>query len=242
MAPQDNVVPNSKARVHILLHGNKGHILEGLEEFSHVWLIFLFNCNKQKNVNYKIRPPRLKETLGVFSTRSPHRPNPLGLSLAKLDKLDHNNGTLHLSRIDLVHGTPILDIKPYIEDFDRAEGSLVPQWLTSSLQQSKFQVLISEKARRQVQYKIKARQLDFYKSEEEVLLVITQILENDPRSRYRRKQHENQKNLDYQFPLDNCVVCCKYDPYDAKVHVYAVENWFPGWNHTLTKFENESFE
>lgn len=90
----------------------------GLESFSHLWLIFEFHHVNLKGANALIRPPRFagKKKLGVFATRSPHRPNRLGLSVVKFEKLEitENKVILCVSGVDLVNGTPILDIKPYI--------------------------------------------------------------------------------------------------------------------------------
>ncbi|XP_015919693.1 tRNA (adenine(37)-N6)-methyltransferase isoform X2 [Parasteatoda tepidariorum] len=96
---------------------NPEHSLIGLEEFSHVWILFIFHENENVGVKAKVHPPRLNGTsVGVFSTRSPHRPSPVGLSLTKLDKIEGD--TLYLSGIDLLDGTPVIDIKPYIPMYD----------------------------------------------------------------------------------------------------------------------------
>lgn len=93
--------------------------VRGLEGFSHVWLIFLFHQAVRDHWKPTVRPPRLggNERVGVFASRSPFRPNPIGLSVVRLDAidLDHADGpVLKLRGVDLVDGTPILDIKPYI--------------------------------------------------------------------------------------------------------------------------------
>ncbi|XP_076102294.1 tRNA (adenine(37)-N6)-methyltransferase-like [Mytilus galloprovincialis] len=96
---------------------NPEHSLEDLEEFSHVWVIFVFHKNNNTFTKAKVKPPRLNgKRVGVFSTRSPYRPNPIGLTLAKLDSIE--GSILHLSGIDLLDGTPVLDIKPYIPSYD----------------------------------------------------------------------------------------------------------------------------
>ncbi|XP_063432719.1 tRNA (adenine(37)-N6)-methyltransferase-like [Mytilus trossulus] len=96
---------------------NPEHSLEDLEEFSHVWVIFVFHKNNNTFTKAKVKPPRLNgKRVGVFSTRSPYRPNPIGLTLAKLDCVE--GCTLHLSGIDLLDGTPVLDLKPYIPSYD----------------------------------------------------------------------------------------------------------------------------
>ncbi|CAN8005097.1 unnamed protein product, partial [Ixodes hexagonus] len=98
------------------------HCLDGLEEFSHIWLLSVLDRNNRAAsgkfaYKSKVHPPRLNgRSVGVFGTRSPHRPCPIGLSLVQLDAV--KDGTLHISGVDLVDGTPILDIKPYIPEYD----------------------------------------------------------------------------------------------------------------------------
>ena len=87
-------------------------------DFLSVRIVFLFHKNNNKTVKAKVKPPRLDGAkVGVFASRSPHRPNPIGLTLAKLDAIVGN--TLLLSAIDLLDGTPVLDIKPYVPDYDK---------------------------------------------------------------------------------------------------------------------------
>ena len=93
--------------------------LRGLEGFSHLWLVWVFHQAARPDWSPTVRPPRLggNKRLGVFATRSPFRPNPIGLSCVRLEgvELDTPEGpVLHVSGADLVDGTPILDIKPYI--------------------------------------------------------------------------------------------------------------------------------
>ena len=86
----------------------------GLEEFSHLWLVFLFDQVDEAETRWLVRPPRLggSEKKGVFATRSPFRPNRIGLSLVKFESI--GVGSLEVSGLDLVDGTPILDVKPYL--------------------------------------------------------------------------------------------------------------------------------
>ena len=93
--------------------------LRGIEGFSHLWLIWEFSQNKKTGWSPTVRPPRLggNQRMGVFATRSPFRPNPLGLSCVKLEKVElstPDGPVLWVSGADLVDGTPILDIKPYL--------------------------------------------------------------------------------------------------------------------------------
>ena len=88
--------------------------VRGLEEFSHLWLIWGFHCNNPAEVHATVRPPRLggNVRMGVFATRSPFRPNGLGLSAVRLIAVEQ--GALLLSGGDMVDGTPVYDIKPYL--------------------------------------------------------------------------------------------------------------------------------
>ncbi|MDR7855560.1 tRNA (N6-threonylcarbamoyladenosine(37)-N6)-methyltransferase TrmO [Tissierella sp.] len=93
--------------------------LRGLEDFSHIWLVWQFSKVVGDGFSPTVRPPRYggNKRMGVFATRSPFRPNPIGLSSVKLDRieLDSVHGpVLHISGVDLVDKTPILDIKPYL--------------------------------------------------------------------------------------------------------------------------------
>ena len=103
--------------------------LRGIEGFSHLWLIFDFSLAHREGWSPTVRPPRLggNERIGVFASRSPFRPNPLGLSCVRLEGVEHTEregSVLLVSGCDLLNGTPIFDIKPYIPFADcRPEAS-----------------------------------------------------------------------------------------------------------------------
>lgn len=90
----------------------------GIEQSSHIWLLFLFTEHLGKKANLSVRPPRLggNERIGVFATRSSFRPNAIGMSLVTLDKVIRDNAKVRLqvSGLDLLDGTQIIDIKPYV--------------------------------------------------------------------------------------------------------------------------------
>ena len=93
--------------------------VRGLEAFSHIWLIWEFSENVRADWSPTVRPPRLggNVRMGVFATRSPFRPNEIGLSSVRLDRVEPNTPdgpVLHISGADLMDGTPIFDIKPYL--------------------------------------------------------------------------------------------------------------------------------
>jgi len=111
-----------------LTSGGGGGLLDGLEGFTHVWVIFLFDQNRHSSTSWdpvssflrpKVRPPWLADacgkrgSCGVFATRSPHRPNPIGLTVCRIDAIDHAAGKLYLSGVDVVDGSAVLDVKPY---------------------------------------------------------------------------------------------------------------------------------
>ncbi|EFC36205.1 predicted protein [Naegleria gruberi] len=144
---QSLIVPKARGRLLLKFGGftsNTQHFVEGLEGFSHIWLFWVFHQNNnlaapndendnaassgteltkfQMMQKAKVRPPRMNgKKIGSLSCRAPYRPNPLGMSVVKLDRIErdeNNNAILHLSGIDLVDGTPIVDIKPYIPEYD----------------------------------------------------------------------------------------------------------------------------
>lgn len=100
----------------------------GIEGFSHLWVLFDFSLAHREEFSPTVRPPRLggNERVGVFASRSPFRPNPIGLSCVKLEEVKKGNGgiVLTVSGADLLDGTPILDIKPYLPFTDCVENAM----------------------------------------------------------------------------------------------------------------------
>lgn len=128
---QSGLVWELKARIVFEPEYRIEEAVRGLEEFSHIWLIWEFSEVVRERWSPTVRPPRLGGNVrkGVFATRSPFRPNPLGLSCVKLDRIERSEKegmVLHVSGADLMDGTPIYDIKPYIPYADshpEASGS-----------------------------------------------------------------------------------------------------------------------
>ncbi|KOC63533.1 Nef-associated protein 1 [Habropoda laboriosa] len=111
---------------------NPDHALEGLQDFSHMWVLFYFHRNDSTHVRAKVAPPRLNGTkTGVFSTRSPHRPCPIGLSLVKITNIESH--TIYFEGVDMVDQSPVLDIKPYVPQYDSPLGF---EKLSNRLQES----------------------------------------------------------------------------------------------------------
>ncbi|MGB1109657.1 MAG: tRNA (N6-threonylcarbamoyladenosine(37)-N6)-methyltransferase TrmO [Gammaproteobacteria bacterium] len=127
---QAGLSPSARGEIELVEPYNKPEALEGLDEFSHVWLMWIFDRNipeEPGDWKPRVRPPRLggNERRGVFATRAPVRPNPLGMSVVKLLSVDFEHCRLSVSGLDLADGTPIVDIKPYVPYSDSvpdAEG------------------------------------------------------------------------------------------------------------------------
>lgn len=119
---QSGRVKSALGKIVFLPEYRNPEALRRLEEFNYLWLIFDFSESHKPNWSATVRPPRLggNKRVGVFATRSPYRPNPLGLSSVKLERIeDTSEGkVLIVSGVDLLDGTPILDIKPYIPSYD----------------------------------------------------------------------------------------------------------------------------
>ncbi len=111
---QSGLVKSAGATLELLPPYNVEDALRGIEEFSHLWIVFAFHESICEKFQPTVRPPRLGGNIrkGVFATRSPFRPNPIGLSVVELKSV--NGTTLELAGGDFLDGTPVLDIKPYI--------------------------------------------------------------------------------------------------------------------------------
>lgn len=129
---QPGVVEELKGRIVFEPEYRNPDMIRGLEEFSHIWLIWEFSKNLADDGSSKfsptVRPPRLggNKRIGVFATRSPFRPNPLGLSVVKIDHVEQDTPegpVIYVKGADMVDGTPIYDIKPYIPYADSIPGA-----------------------------------------------------------------------------------------------------------------------
>lgn len=120
---QPGLVPEAVGLIEIFPQWQPEQSLEGLSAFSHLWVIFHFHLNRISHFHAKVHPPRLGgNKQGVFATRSPHRPNSMGLSLVQILKV--NSNSILVAGIDLVDGTPVLDIKPYLPEVESVPQAL----------------------------------------------------------------------------------------------------------------------
>jgi tRNA (adenine37-N6)-methyltransferase len=145
---QPQLAPAARGVLELVAPFDHADAVQGLEQVSHIWLLFLFHQTLEEKPRLKVRPPRLggNQSMGVFATRATHRPNGIGQSVVKLEKVEP--GRLWVSGIDLLDGTPVLDIKPYVPYADSVEGAtntiasaapmLIPvQWEGSALLQAR---------------------------------------------------------------------------------------------------------
>ena len=125
---QSGRAPSLTARIVFLPEYRNAEALRGIEGFSHLWLLFDFSAAHREGWSPTVRPPRLggNTRMGVFASRSPFRPNPIGLSCVRLVKIEHTDtegDVLIVSGADLLDGTPILDVKPYLPFADCIENA-----------------------------------------------------------------------------------------------------------------------
>ena len=113
---QSGLVEAARGRIVFVPAFRQPDALRGMREYDYLWLIWDFSENHRQGWNATVAPPRLggRERVGVFASRSPFRPNPLGLSCVKLEAVDEENCEILVSGVDMLDKTPILDIKPYL--------------------------------------------------------------------------------------------------------------------------------
>ncbi|EGU94921.1 hypothetical protein HMPREF9349_05200 [Escherichia coli MS 79-10] len=115
---QPGLVKSANGELHLIAPYNQADAVRGLEAFSHLWILFVFHQTMEGGWRPTVRPPRLggNARMGVFATRSTFRPNPIGMSLVELKEVvcHKDSVILKLGSLDLVDGTPVVDIKPYL--------------------------------------------------------------------------------------------------------------------------------
>lgn len=188
---------------------------EGLEGFSHLWVIFVFHENTNKIVKAKVHPPRLGgEKVGVFATRSPHRPNPIGLSVVKIERIEANS--IYVSGVDFVSGTPVLDLKPYLPSADKIEGAK-SGWAEGKEART-IKVQFSSEADTQLA-ELTAKQSTENRPQRDLRKLIEQNIELDPRPVFYRGEpgNENPYTDQYGFCLENLNIVYKMEGDTATV-------------------------
>lgn len=181
---QAGLVHAALATLELLPPYNCAEAVDGLEDCSHIWLLFLLHQIPAGHWQPMVRPPRLggNERRGVFATRSPFRPNRIGLSAVRLERIVINNGVvLHLSGIDVLDATPVLDIKPYVSYADciaEAQGGIARSAPVSKLT---------------VEFSAAAAAVCAAWQGEDLRELITQILAQNPRPAYHQNDATTQQ-------------------------------------------------
>lgn len=195
---QPGLVKSITAELELLPPYNRQEAVRDLDQFSHLWLIFLFHQTMEQGWQPTVRPPRLggNKRVGVFASRSPFRPNPIGLSAVELTAVrqTEKGPVLELKGIDLVDGTPILDIKPYIpytDSIDAATGGFAEQAPAVTMP-----VDFNEQALQQLE---ELRSKHPHLQEQ-----ITELLSTDPRPAYRREQQDAREYGALLFKFNVC--------------------------------------
>lgn len=202
---QSGIVPEARGRI-VFSDEVPAEACRGLEEFSHIWIIFLFNQVREEETRWFVRPPRLggNKKKGVLATRSPFRPNRIGLSLVAIESV--SKGALEVSGLDLVEGTPVIDIKPYLpyaEALSQANGGFAKE------APEPFVVDFCDEAKVGLS--------------DEMLALITRVLSLDPRPAF----HNDEKRI-YGCHLSGINV--KWQVKDGRVLVLSQESLSSGEN------------
>ena len=201
---QPRLVPSATGRIKLLGELNCAEAIRGIEQFSHLWLLFLFDQNLEAGWKPTVRPPRLggNERIGVFASRATFRPNGIGMSAVELKGVvkEHDQYYLEVGSVDLVNNTPIIDIKPYVPYSDaipNANGGY------ASEEPETCQVKFSDSA---------LKTLASRRNGATEQTVIEQVLAQDPRPAYKKNKPDSKEyavnlyDLNVKFMVENKLV------------------------------------
>ena len=185
--------------------------LRGIEQFSHLWLVFVFHETADKGWAPTVQPPRLggKENMGVFATRSTFRPNPIGLSVVENLgwKQQGASLTLQVGGLDLLDGTPILDIKPYLPYADALPQAKAG--FAETAPSSAYEINFSIDAELSLQ--------ELESSYPELRSFISSVLKQDPRPAWRKKEQDTKR---YGMTLFHLNI--KWQVYESHIEVISI--------------------
>ncbi|KAL1520371.1 hypothetical protein AB1Y20_021958 [Prymnesium parvum] len=231
---QPGLARAARSRLKVAWGDHPAHTTAGLDEFSHVWLLFVFHNNRGESVvKSKAKPPRLDgAAVGIFGCRTPHRPNAIGLSLVKLECVEGD--VLHFRGADLIDGTPVLDVKPYLAYADAPPQQEIrcPEYANAHAD-SELRVHLTDRARSQLheictstsvetcnRRRVGPRPLRFFANKpEEAEAAFVQLLQADPRSVYRKQKCATEV---YRVCVDGIDAECTFDSASGDVTVHCV--------------------
>lgn len=184
---QPGLIEDGGGELHLLPPYNQQEAVRGLEAFSHLWLLFVFHQTMEGGWRPTVRPPRLggNARMGVFATRSTFRPNPIGMSLVELKAVRFQKGQviLELGSLDLVDGTPIVDIKPYLPFAEALPAARAG--FAQNAPPAEMPVRFSDHAQQQLM-----QQQQRYP---QLARFISQVLAQDPRPAYRKGEEPDRE-------------------------------------------------
>jgi len=182
---QSGLAPNLEGQIEILAPYDQEQAFIELEGFSHIWVLGVFHQAQIELWHATVRPPRLggNKRVGVFASRSPYRPNPISLSVFKLNAITRRSNVLYMdvSGTDLVDGTPILDIKPYLPYADNIAHATAGY--TAGEAKPELTVEFSSVATQQCANRLVSNGKDLKR-------IITELLRLDPRPAYKSEQNQ----------------------------------------------------
>lgn len=183
---QSGIVENLEGSIVFRKEFSSPDALRGLEDFDYLWIIWGFSENKKNQWQATVRPPRLggNKSLGVFATRSPYRPNPLGLSSVKILSIEAN--VIKVQGADLMDGTPIYDIKPYVSYADSHKDA--KSGFVDSNDWNELNVIFPDELKDKVRGLCGDKAID----------IISSLLAQDPRPKYH-----NDPNKSYGMKYDS---------------------------------------
>lgn len=195
--------------------------LKGLEGFSHLWIVFVFHEHGSDSWKPTVRPPRLggNKKVGVLATRAPHRPNPIGISCVEIEKIDleaKEGPQIFVKGLDLIEGTPVLDVKPYIPYADSVPGAL-SGWAHEEIK--KYPVLWTEESLHSLR-RIHPERF------EDLKLMIEDVLGLDPRPAFQKRKNPveapESEGLTYGFDLEEIDI--KYKISNISLLILSIQS------------------
>ncbi|ENO8811060.1 TPA: tRNA (N6-threonylcarbamoyladenosine(37)-N6)-methyltransferase TrmO [Photobacterium damselae] len=206
---QPGLVPSARSEIYLQGDANAMEAVRGIEQFSHLWLLFLFDQNLEAGWRPTVRPPRLggNERVGVFASRATFRPNGIGMSAVELKGVRQQDGQviLELGGVDLVDGTPIIDIKPYIPYSDSIADACGG---FASEEPTKLEVIFTPQAQAQL---AGPRSTEYQ-------AVIREVLAQDPRPAYKKNKADSKEYAVHLYHFN-----VKFTVQDSQVTVTTVE-------------------
>lgn len=220
---QPGLVKEAKGVLKLQNHPFFRNAVRELEGFSHIWVIFVFHRHDAKNWKPSIRPPRLggAKKVGVLASRSPHRPNPIGLSAVRLERIDLNAPggiEIHLSGVDFLDETPVLDIKPYIPYADSIPLAQ-SGWADTPIQRTPVRFM--QEALEQIEFETR--------NHPGLKEMIIEMLELDPRPAFQKRQNpaDNPKFYGSRYGFRLFEFDVKWEIQEGCFAVRALEQFHP---------------